>query len=323
MKIICIEDGIDITYNGGETYTESVFGLDEDKNILQNFTFNTHLHIDKNNFKTITDNSDIVRLHNGFLLYSFGYEVSFAHYMTQTIPMLIDYLDKYKDYKLLIPKHRYHNLCKDILESLKITETQIEVLTDKTIYNIDNFIKVPFYDAPPSPFSETHIKIYNKIRDSLEIKQYPYPERKVYLKRDGIQNNDFGNSETGKLRQIYNEDILIDKLKENGFEIIVLGNKHIQEKKLLLENIKILVTPIGANCVNLIFGSSPRNIVYLSNNKNFGFEYYTSLCENLNNTKINSVKLLYKGIPTDPKNQWNDSFSVDIEQILSVINKFN
>lgn len=321
MELIYIESGVNITYNAGETYSESVFGLDNNRNILQNFTFSVELHIDTINFKNIIDQCDVINLDNGFLLYSYGYEVSYAHYMTQTIPTLFDYLNTYKDYKLLIPNHRYNNLCKDILNLLKIDETRIEILKDKTIYNIANFIKVPYYKAPPEWYLTAHIQIYNKIRESLNIKQN-MPLRNVYLKRDGVPNNTFGNSETGILRQIFNEDMLIERLKSIGFEIIVLGNKHILEKKLMLENINTLITPIGANCVNFIFSNSPKNILYLSNANSFGFEYYTALCENLNNTKINSKKLLYYGVPTDPKNQWNDSFIVDIEQVVSVINSF-
>jgi hypothetical protein len=81
-----------------------------------------------------------------------------------------------------------------------------------------------------------HLQIYNKIREPLNIKQN-VPLRNVYLKRDGVPNNIFGNSETGILRQIFNEDMLIERLKSLGFEIIVLGNKNILEKtNIVLQN---------------------------------------------------------------------------------------
>jgi len=105
------------------------------------------------------------------------------------------------------------------------------------------------------------------------------------------------------------------------FQIIHLGDKYISEKKTILENSKIIITPLGSNCLNLIFANAPKNLILFSNNNNFGYEYYTSLCETLNNEKINYKFIRYKTLYNDDSiNQWNGSFRVNIGEIIDCVN---
>ena len=67
MKLIYFEDGIKINYNQSETNIENIFGLDEENNIIQNFTFQTNITIlDKNKFDENVNNSKKIFLENGF-----------------------------------------------------------------------------------------------------------------------------------------------------------------------------------------------------------------------------------------------------------------
>ena len=121
MKLIYFEDGIKINYNQCETNIENIFGLDEQNNIIQYFTFQTNITIlDKNEFDKNVNNSKKIFLENGFLFYSFRYQISFAHYITQTVPKLYEYINNYSNYKLLIPNSSYNKLCRDILQKLNI-----------------------------------------------------------------------------------------------------------------------------------------------------------------------------------------------------------
>jgi len=319
MKILYIYEGIDIYYNNGETTKEMIFGLDENGNIIQNITFQTNVSVNDFEFNKIVNNCKKSKIEKGYLFYSFAYEKSFAHYMFQTVPKLYDYINCYSNYTLLIPKHRYNIFSKNILRLLNITN--IFILEDNYIYDIDDFIITPLYNCIPDNFSENHIKIYQKIRAPLYITNNSSQNRLVYLKRDGKPNIEYGNSETGILRQLLNEEELIISLQNIGFEIICLGDKTIEKKKELLNDIKICITPLGANCVNFVFCNAPKNIVYLSNTENFGENYYTQLCQNLNNTHINSRIFRYNGISSDPLNCWNNSFSVNIDEIVEYINQ--
>ena len=325
MKLLYIKQGIKIRYNTNEYIDETIFALDSDNNIIQNTTFYTNIYpINQDDLNDIISQiyktNNIVNVPKGFLFYSFAYQKSFVHYLTNNVPKLCDYINSYKDYKLLIPKHFYNNLCKDILELCNISISNVELLEDNTIYNIIDCVQIKHYEAPPSNFTENHLWIYRKIREKLNIYENSTPYKKIYLKRDNISNIDYGNDETGILRQIINEKDLIDKLIENGFEIITLGNKSITEKCDLLNNCLIIVTPLGANCMNLIFSNSPKHMIIVSNDRNFGHDYYTNISCKLNNSNINYKTFRYNSIGTDPLNYWNSSFSVNVDEIIENVN---
>jgi capsular polysaccharide biosynthesis protein len=320
MKICYLENGIKINYNHNETNIETIFSLTQENNIIQGFTFPCDIFVNKDEFDANIQKCKTIILENGFLFYSFRYEISFAHYMTQTVPKLYEYINTYRNYKLLIPKNKYNNLCKDILQMLNISNENIYILEDKTIYIINDYATSNTYHAPPGNFTSNHLWIYKKIREPLNIVENMNPYKRIYLKRDGISNIHFGNSETGIKRQIINENELIHNLIKMNFEIVHLGDKYINEKKQILENSKIIITSLGANCLNLIFSNAPKNIIILSNHNNFGYQYYTSLSEQLNNEQINCKFIQYNTLyNNDNLNQWNGCFSVNIDEINDCI----
>jgi len=134
MKILYLENGLKISYNGHETNIETIFGLDSTNNIIQKFTFLCDIFLDKNELNENLQKCKEIIVDSGFLFYSFSYQISFAHYMTQTVPKLYEYINTYSDYKLLIPRKSYNNLCKDILHNLNINNENIYILEDKNIY---------------------------------------------------------------------------------------------------------------------------------------------------------------------------------------------
>lgn len=320
MKIIHIKCGLDITYNNNEITKEIVFGINNSNSIIQNITFQTNIEIlEETKFTNIIEKGEQRIIEKGYLFYSFAYENSFTHYLLQTVPKLNDYINTYSNYKLLIPESRYNELCKDILSLLNISESQIVILQDGVIYNIIDYITTPLYSCVPDHITSNQISIYSKIREQLDIKPNVNPRRNIYIKRDDIPNINFGNSETGILRKIKNENELIDQLRMKGFEIISLGDKHIIEKKILLDDINIVVTPLGANMLNFIFSNAPRKIICMSNHNNFGFEQFISIIEMLNGSTTINKLLRYESIDIDPTNKWNGSFNVNIRDIITII----
>lgn len=79
------------------------------------------------------------------------------------------------------------------------------------------------------------------------------------------------------------------------------------------------MTPLGANCYNFIFCNAPKHIIYLSNTELFGNNIYTSLSRELNNADVKESIFRYSGVSYDPTNQWNNSFYVNIDEIISYI----
>jgi capsular polysaccharide biosynthesis protein len=324
MRLFCIEDGIPIRYNQNEMNIETVFSLQDDNTIQQMFTFQTHIHTNETQFqKEITSAQNGKLIEKGLLFYSFRYQISFAHFMMQTVPLLKDYIEQYSEYSLLVPKHHMNQLCQDILEHCKIPSEKIILLEDRTIYTVNVLAPRKHYHTVPSNYTSDHVWIYSMIRKTLPLTQIRIPTRNVYLRRDGVPNAQFGNSETGAMRRILNEDALIQRLSEIGFEIITLGSKRLHEKCYELSNIHTLITQLGANCMNLIFGNAPTNCILLTNDRPLGEHYYTSLSAELNQSPIQTYIFQYPSDPnyTDPFNSMNAAFTVDIDTIIQKVNQ--
>ena len=194
-------------------------------------------------------------------------------------------------------------------------------MKSNTIYNIETFYTTNKYDCIPSDFTKDHLDCFSLIRSNIPVMPSTY-KRRIYLKKDGRALHEYGNSETGEIRKILNEDILISELVKLDFVIVTLGDKLIKEKYELLKDAEYLITQIGANCMNLIFSNAPKNIFLLSNDVIFGEYWYSQLCSALNNEAIINTKLFYNKshiYNADPTNQWNNPFYVNIPDILSHI----
>ena len=191
------------------------------------------------------------------------------------------------------------------------------------IYNINNFARrIPHEDT--FMITNTKLFIYNLIRNNLHIEPNYSPKRRVYLKRDGTSNIEYGNSETGMLRKINNEDEIINTLSLLGFEIITFGTKTFEEKKMALCNCEIIISQIGANCMNFIFGNAPKHILLLSNTNPLGETYYVELMSLLNGQNIQYKLLKYNPSgDRDPTNIWNDAYTINIQDIVDYINLLN
>ena len=320
MKLLIVKDGIPIHFNQNEHNIETVFALDNTNTIIQNFTFSCHIHYDPMVLKQILENvTNTIDVSQGFLFYSFRYQISFHHFLMQTLPMLDTYLKSFPSYTLLIPRHHYTLFVKDVLTLLGINN--ILLIEDHTIYNIAQFADRNYLKDACLHLDPTRYSIFNLLRQKLNITQNTNPHRKIYLKKDGIANADFGNSETGILRKILNEDALIEQLKKEGFEIIHLGDKLLQEKKALLENAQIIITQLGANCMNLLFTNAPKHLLFLSNASAFGNNFFCSVPKIYNTTPVQTNTLIYPNDPVhfDPLNGANAAFTVSIGDIMKHI----
>ena len=88
-------------------------------------------------------------------------------------------------------------------------------------------------------------------------------------------------------------------------------------------NVDILITSLGANCMNLIFGNSPRYCILLSNDHPLGEHYYTSLSSELNTHPIQTIHIQSPSDPNyfDPLNSMNAAFTVPIDTVVSTIQR--
>ena len=227
QKIIYWNEGIEIHFNDNQYIKEILFELDDNNEICNTLKiFPVQFNLNKEQYDIqIAKIKNFVNIEKGFLFYSFIFQKAYGHFIGQTLPKLLDYLEICKNTEenipLIIPKVFYNVITKNILELLKIEN--IIILEDKTIYNINKLITIPHYSTVPDIATNRHIEIYNLIRTKIKITNTNEKKRKVYLKRDGFKSIEYGNDETGIYREIKNEDELIEKLSSLGFEIITLG----------------------------------------------------------------------------------------------------
>jgi capsular polysaccharide biosynthesis protein len=314
VQILCVKNGIPIVYNNGERNIETIFALGNNR-----FTFDCPIYPDTIMYENAIQMASREDLENGYLFYSFRYQISYAHFMCQTVPKLKDYLESYSHMNLLVPEHHYNNLHKELFELCGIT--RVVLLKDNTIYNVKHFVESKRYPCVPSPWTEDQIWMYKYIRQALGIPKSQTRQKRIYIQRDSYSSESFGNSEIGKTRQIQNESELLDCLKRHGFEIVTLGTKYLREKMELLSNAEIIVCPIGATCINFAFINAPKHILFLSNDRPIGDNWYKPLCEVLNNCSIHSQLLCYPSDDAngDPTNRWNSPYRVSISEVETYI----
>jgi hypothetical protein len=325
IKLVHIKDGLDIIHNVNEENREVLFGINQENEFIQGLTYPTHMHFDLNAINK--NDKEIIHIKNkSFLYYSFNYQISFAHYITQCLPKLKKFIEN-NDLLLIVPESTYNEISKDIFNILNIGNERILILKDGINYTFDELYTVEHignqWHGPGGDINEDGIKVYELIRKNLNIFPNDKPHRKVYLKRDSTPNITHGNGEVGIIRKILNEEKLIDFLVKNKFEIIELGNKSINYKKEALKDIKILVTQLGANCTNLIFSNNIENSIFLSNDRPIGERFYIDVFNRLNNSKNKHHNLYYRSenINADPKNGWNSPFFIDTNDIKNILDQ--
>jgi capsular polysaccharide biosynthesis protein len=324
MKLFISKEPITTIFYNGEENTESVFAIDNNNLHIQEFAhpwpFKVNIPAFQEEIKSCLVSSEIEYIDKGYLFYTHSYEKSYTHYLTQTVPRLTDFMKNYYGYELLVPEMSYNDFSKELFECAGIPEDTIRILRAGHVYIIKDFQRGKYYLAPPDPFTEDHLWIYEHIRKSLSITSTG-GKRCIYIKRDGIANTKYGNSETGILRKAINEDDLIRELETSGFEIITLGNRSIREKAELLRGCEVICAPWGANCMNLIFASAPKHFILFGNDRIFTKTYFSDLCEMLNRQSILLKVFMYPCISNleDKKNIWNYGFEVNVDEICSYL----
>lgn len=263
-----------------------------------------------------------------FLFYSWNYQISFGHFMSNCVPKLYEYIklkNKNPLLKIGIPLKRYSLICKNLLSLFNINNDDIIIFEYDVIYNINKLYTIKHFDTF-NTICDSKLFTYNFIRTQLKIKCNNNGTKKIYIKKDNIINIKTDNYEIGITRKILNENIIIDYLKKNGFNIISLGDKNIKEKSDLLNDAHVVITQLGGNCFNLLFSNTPKNILFLSNDTPLGYKYYCDIFQKINYSTYSNISIYkYKSINKniDKKNKTNSPFVVNINDIECYLKNIN
>ena len=314
MKLFIRKQGVSVSFINypNQFDIETVIGLHDDDTPIDDFAFKGVRYPAELN--GLVAKSPIEHVDNGYLFYSFKYQISYQHFMSSTAPLIKEYVEKYPTHKLLVPEHYYNALHKELFELFSVVNERIVLLQDGYVYRVANLATRTWDDAA-FELTPQRVSMYMGLRERLGVPDRIPKTRQIYIERDKIVNDTFNNSNTGIMRSIVNEDALIAALKGKGVEIVTLGTRTLREKKKLLEGAKTIITPLGANCFNLIL-SSPERVIFLSNTSRLGDVFYTRLVNTFGQSTVSILAFPELLDRCDPLNQWNSPFEVNIGEVL-------
>jgi capsular polysaccharide biosynthesis protein len=230
---------------------------------------------------------DPIAIEEGFLFYATPWHANFQHFLTETFPKVVDYLAWIRDHDriipLLLPRFVANAFVEELLALLNLTEVTF-VLEDPATYRVARLYSssyVPNYDPP----TEKMIAAFRLLRDMAQAAhppRLPQAPRRLYLARDASANLARNNSNAGAGRVIRNESEIRDLLRTQGFEEVFLGGCDLPGKVQALAGAECLVSPIGANLMNLLFLSPPyprRTIILHSTFLAFHAAYFRELLD--------------------------------------------
>lgn len=209
-------------------------------------------------------------LEEGFLLYASPWHGNFQHFLTETFPKVVDYLEWIRIHDsvipLLVPRFMLNGFVEELFQLLGLHEV-IEVLEHPAIYLVDRLHStgyVPNYD----PLSESAVAAFKLLRDTAQEAypiEHPAAPRRIYLARDRSGNAQRNNCNAGAGRVIRNEGELRALLDPFGFEDVFMGDLSIPGKVQALAGAESIASPIGANLMNLLFLTPPypRRVIIL------------------------------------------------------------
>jgi hypothetical protein len=147
-----------------------------------------------------------------------------------------------------------------MLTILQISENDIEILDEHTIYDILYVSTSYTHDVDSNlPPREEIYQLYKDIVDIVKLKNDKIETpKKIYISRRSWVHGDLSNIGTNYTtrRKLVNEDELVEKLEKEGYTEIFTENLTTIEKILYFANATHVVGAIGGGISNVLF--SPK-----------------------------------------------------------------
>jgi hypothetical protein len=199
-------------------------------------------------------------------LYYFIYNTdNYFHYLYDTMPYLISYIELKKEIptlKLLMQypnpqKNEMYPFVLELLELLNISTNDIVIIDENTLYK-SVYISTSYthdFDSNLPPRNE----IYELYQHIANIVRDIYPKivspSKIYVSRRTHLHNDFSNIGTNYTtrRRLINEDELVDSLVRDGFIEVFTEKLTTIQKIQYFMNATDVVGAIGGGISNVLF----------------------------------------------------------------------
>jgi hypothetical protein len=190
---------------------------------------------------------------------------NYFHFLYDTLPYLISYLDLRKeipDIKLLcqypnVEKTSMYPFVKQFLNLLNIYDKDILFINDNTIYK-EMYISTSFshdIDSNAKPRHEIYDfyqSIAQSVKENYSMIKTP---KKIYVSRRTWIHNDFSNIGTNytQRRKMINENDLVNKLLLDGYEEVFTECLTTVEKIQYFSNCTHVIGAIGGGISNVLF----------------------------------------------------------------------
>jgi hypothetical protein len=154
-----------------------------------------------------------------------------------------------------------------MLTILQISENDIEILDEHTIYDILYVSTSYTHDVDSNlPPREEIYQLYKDIVDIVKLKNDKIETpKKIYISRRSWVHGDLSNIGTNytSRRKLINEDQLVDTLEKKGYIEVFTETMSTEEKILLFSNVEKVVGAIGGGLCNVLFSPKDTELITL------------------------------------------------------------
>jgi capsular polysaccharide biosynthesis protein len=215
-----------------------------------------------------------VRRHEGPVFYFIYNTDNYYHFIYDTLPYLISYLELKKnipDLRLLMnyPNSQSQTFYKFVLEFLALFNVKQDslVLADMQTHYADVYLSSSYthdHDSNAAPRREIHALYQNLARNGAPDMPADAP-RRVYISRRTWLHGDFSNIGTNYTtrRRLENEDTLMELLARYGFTEVFTENLSTLEKLNLFSHAEVVVGALGGGVCNVLFSPPETKLLCL------------------------------------------------------------
>lgn len=229
---------------------------------------------EKNNMQFHYDNkNNLNKVKYDLPLFFFIYNTdNYFHYLYDTLPYLISYLNLKRDIpelKLLMNypnpnKKNFYPFIVEFLSILNINETDIVIADENTLYS-KIYISTSYthdIDSNLPPRKEIYDFYKNMVSEVRKKYNNIETPKKIYVSRRTWLHNNFSNIGTNYTtrRKMVNENELVGKLEKDGYVEIFTENLSTIEKILYFGNATHVVGAIGGGISNVLFSSKDTKL---------------------------------------------------------------
>lgn len=248
---------------------------------------------------------------------------NYAHWLTETLPKLavIDRIERFKHLPLIVDKGLHRNIltsidlinCHDrkIIEVPRWAPVRVAKLVTVSSPGYERYVPHGIISREPSPYINSFSPAALYELRSAAVNAVKGIESKsaesVYLAR---------SRGSGNLRQIINIEKVEQILLASGVHMLEPDSMSFQEQVVACSNAKIIVGPVGASLVNMIFAAKGCKIVVLAPYYDeANYFYYTNLAGVLGHR----IHFVLGRQPCKSRHPMHRDYFVDEDALLSAL----